>query len=135
MRKYVLSEKKSTLRNNGMKVTSAEINNGLAKLCIDSHTGDITSYIYKGTNFVNNKALLGLNSFRYLHAIESHQFDMSFEFVKINALITFYAANEAISFCCISSIRYSLYNGFPAIDKYSADGNIRGLVVLIFHIL
>jgi len=67
MRKYVLSEKKSTLRNNGMKVTSAEINNGLAKLCIDSHTGDITSYIYKGTNFVNNKALLGLNSFRYLH--------------------------------------------------------------------
>ncbi len=65
-RKYKLADKKTKLT--GTMVKGNTLDNGIIKVMLDPHTGDITSLIHGGVEFAGQNATgVNINSFRYLH--------------------------------------------------------------------
>jgi hypothetical protein len=64
-KKYFLKEKKS--KTKGLLAQGNILDNGIVRVVIDPQTGDISSLISGGTQFVDSKAETPLNGYRYLH--------------------------------------------------------------------
>lgn len=62
--KYKLSDKKS--KKAGTFVNGHVLDNGVVKLAIDPETGDISTLMYEGKEYVDKKATIAVNSYRYL---------------------------------------------------------------------
>ena len=65
MKSYYLKSKKS--KTSGKLAQGNILDNGIIKVVIDPSTGDISSLINAGLEFVDQKATCLLNSYRYLH--------------------------------------------------------------------
>lgn len=62
------------LRKDNSIIKKSSINtldNGIVQVKVDSLTGDISSLLYKNTEFVDSEALVSLNSYRYLKGGET----------------------------------------------------------------
>lgn len=67
--KYKLSKNKSS--KSGSFASGNILDNGVVKVAIDPLSGDISSLIYEGKEYVDKKAMCSINSYRYLHGDES----------------------------------------------------------------
>lgn len=67
--KYKLSTRKS--KKNGTFIQGKTLDNGVMKLAVDPETGDISTLIYGGKEYVDKKAMTAINSYRYLRGSNS----------------------------------------------------------------
>lgn len=71
-RKYYLStQKKKKKSGSGFVKDLNTLDNDLVKVTVDPATGDVSSLIYAGMEYVDAKALPSLNSYRYLYGNDS----------------------------------------------------------------
>lgn len=69
-KKYSLQTKKTKHKGTFVKVDNI-LDNGIVKVTVDPETGDVVSMVYGGEEFVDQKALSALNSYRYLKGSDS----------------------------------------------------------------
>lgn len=67
--KYTLSTKKSKFK--GSFINGNTLDNGIVKVRLDQHTGDVINLVYKDKEFADQKATTSINSYRYLRGEDS----------------------------------------------------------------
>lgn len=68
-KKYVLKKKKN--KASGSFIHGNTLDNGIVQVRLDPLTGDIASILYKEKEFVDRKAVVAVNSYRYLKGEDS----------------------------------------------------------------
>jgi len=68
-RKYELQ--KNAVKTKTSFIQGNTLDNGIVRVTVDEQTGDVTSIIYSSNEFVDNKSVSAVNSYRYLHGDDS----------------------------------------------------------------
>lgn len=64
--KYWLKQGKRKRERSVLPCVTDTIDNGIIRICVDSHTGNLVSMVRDGREFINQKSTVDANSYRYL---------------------------------------------------------------------